>query len=34
MFHDLIDDFDDAVLAARQAEALARAGVPDTPGGG
>jgi predicted unusual protein kinase regulating ubiquinone biosynthesis (AarF/ABC1/UbiB family) len=34
MFHDLIDDFDDAVLAARQAEALARAGVPDPPGGG
>ena len=28
MFHDLIADFDEAALAARQAEALARAGVP------
>jgi len=28
LFHDLIDDFDEAVLARRQREALQRAGVP------
>jgi hypothetical protein len=28
LFHELIDDFDEAVLAQRQAAALARAGVP------
>jgi predicted unusual protein kinase regulating ubiquinone biosynthesis (AarF/ABC1/UbiB family) len=28
LFHDLIDDFDEAALAARQAAALAAAGVP------
>src|SRR5438105_13060430 len=28
MFHNLIDDFDEAVLAARQQAALAAAGVP------
>jgi hypothetical protein len=31
MFHALIDDFDEAVLAARQQAALAAAGVPATP---
>jgi len=30
MFHELIDDFDEAVLAARQQEALMAAGVPET----
>jgi hypothetical protein len=30
MFHALIDDFDEAVLAARQQAALAAAGVPET----
>lgn len=30
LFHDLIRDFDQATLAARQAEALTRAGVPAT----
>jgi predicted unusual protein kinase regulating ubiquinone biosynthesis (AarF/ABC1/UbiB family) len=30
MFHTLIDDFDEAVLAARQQAALAAAGVPQT----
>jgi hypothetical protein len=34
MFRDLVADFDDAALAARQAEALARAGVPGRIGGG
>ena len=29
VFHDLIDDFDEAALAARQQAALAAAGVPD-----
>jgi predicted unusual protein kinase regulating ubiquinone biosynthesis (AarF/ABC1/UbiB family) len=29
LFHDLIDDFDEATLAARQAAALAAAGVPE-----
>jgi predicted unusual protein kinase regulating ubiquinone biosynthesis (AarF/ABC1/UbiB family) len=29
VFHDLIDDFDESVLAERQRTALARAGVPD-----
>ena len=33
MFHDLIADFDADVLAARQADALARAGVPAAVGG-
>ena len=28
LFHELIDDFDAAVLAERQVQALARAGVP------
>ena len=28
LFHELIDDFDEAVLARRQREALRRAGVP------
>ena len=28
MFHDLIDDFDEAVLAERQSAALTAAGVP------
>ena len=28
LFHELIDDFDEAVLAERQAEALTSAGVP------
>jgi hypothetical protein len=30
MFHALIDDFDETVLAARQQAALAAAGVPET----
>src|SRR4051794_10221362 len=30
LFHELIDDFDEAVLAERQREALLRAGVPAT----
>lgn len=30
LFHELIDDFDEAVLARRQRAALDRAGVPDT----
>jgi len=30
LFHELIDDFDEAVLAKRQRAALERAGVPDT----
>jgi hypothetical protein len=30
MFHELIDDFDETVLAARQQAALAAAGVPET----
>jgi hypothetical protein len=29
LFHELIDDFDEAVLAARQLAALKAAGVPD-----
>jgi len=28
LFHELIDDFDEAVLVARQTSALAAAGVP------
>jgi hypothetical protein len=28
LFHDLIDDFDEAALAARQQAALTAAGVP------
>jgi hypothetical protein len=28
LFHELIDDFDEAVLAERQTKALHRAGVP------
>jgi hypothetical protein len=31
MFHNLIDGFDEATLAARQQTALAAAGVPGTP---
>ena len=34
LFHGLIADFDEQVLAARQAEALARAGVPRVVEGG
>src|SRR5207253_7795981 len=30
MFHGLIDDFDEAVVASRQQAALAAAGVPET----
>ena len=33
LFHELIDDFDEAVLAARQRAALDRAGVPVAAGG-
>ena len=33
MFHGLIEDFDEATLATRQQEALARAGVPATASG-
>jgi hypothetical protein len=29
LFHDLIADFDESALAARQAAALAEAGVPE-----
>jgi hypothetical protein len=31
LFHELIDDFDEAALARRQREALIRAGVPGSP---
>jgi hypothetical protein len=35
LFHELIDDFDEATLAARQRSALATAGVPlPTPSNG
>ena len=30
MFHELIADFDESALSARQADVLARAGVPQT----
>lgn len=30
LFHELVDDFDESVLAARQRAALSRAGVPET----
>ena len=29
LFHELIDEFDEGVLAERQTKALKRAGVPD-----